>query len=532
MASQAQYKNGFHKPQMPWFEPSTEPSAKASFLSQTMSADEHCTFPADRDFWNNFVTQVNVYPGAMDPPQYHVDASHTNESVLVNQEFLRRFVSGWERANPHVVTLSGPMGTTQVHTSEEFWNRFVTLAGQRSRVRAANGELGLEDVTVESSLLPMNPVKTTQGDWNEICQSWEQEKGTAGGGGGQPPPNFSAPPPQQQVVQQPPPQPVVIQHQQPQPIYDDGLLQQQNVQLDSQRQQLTSQNTQLENQRRQIEELRSQLGQVTHQSSLNNTAIADELRRAQAEAARYQQEADQLRSSQTRLQGEKDSLEQRIRALEKSLGGIQGEVARNKEQSARELASREKELAEVRQAADVADLKKELQMRELMQEELYRAKEEAKAEADEKCRLDNLSRQQEEICNMRAMIRDGYGRPNCPPQGGLCGMPPHFRGGGHMRALPPGPQHVSYCGQRTVATQTLPKSFSGSPDMMYGRGGAMGFPAICPPGHSPMHGTTPVSELPPMQQGMPPPPPGVGVPNGIPPQSIHRSFNSTPGVGW
>ena len=257
-----------------------------------MTSDEHCTFPADRDFWNNFVTQVNMYPGAMDPPQYHVDASHTNESVLVNQEFLRRFVSGWEKANPHVVTLSGPMGTSQMHTSEEFWNRFVTLAGQRSRVRAANGELGMEDVTVESSLLPMNPIKTTQGDWNDICQSWEQEKSLTGGGSAQPPPQSFALPPQ--PIQQPPPQQPVIMQQQV-PSYDNELLHQQNTQLDTQRQQLSSQTGQLENQRRQIEELRMQLGQVTHQSSLNNTAIADELRRAQSEASRYQQEAEQLR---------------------------------------------------------------------------------------------------------------------------------------------------------------------------------------------------------------------------------------------
>ena len=81
-----------------------------------------------------------------------------------------------------------------------------------------------------------------------------------------------------------------------------------------------------------------------------------------------------------------------------------------------------------------------------MQEELYRAKEEAKAEADEKCRLENINRQQDEICNMRALIRDsprGCRAYPSPSAGGVCGMP-HYRGN-HVRALPPGPQHVSVC---------------------------------------------------------------------------------------
>eukprot|EP01060_Flectonema_neradi_P016179 TRINITY_DN22764_c0_g1_i1.p1 TRINITY_DN22764_c0_g1~~TRINITY_DN22764_c0_g1_i1.p1 ORF type:complete len:253 (+),score=47.04 TRINITY_DN22764_c0_g1_i1:25-783(+) len=245
--------NGFlHAPRMP------DPSMLSSAVSEV------CSFPADRGFWDNFISQVKTYPGAMDPPQYQVDASHTNECVLVNQEFLRRFLSGWERANPHLLTLSGPTGTIHVHTSEVFWNRFVTFADQRSSERAANGELRLEDVTVESSLLPMNPLKTTTFDWNEFCLTWEQEEGTG---------------PR-------PPQPVSRQH-------DDGLVQQLLAKVDSQQKQITSQNLQLEEQRRQIEKLRSKLDEFTHQSSHNNNNKA---RRSPFEAASHQQgnKADQL----------------------------------------------------------------------------------------------------------------------------------------------------------------------------------------------------------------------------------------------
>eukprot|EP01064_Diplonema_japonicum_P034146 TRINITY_DN698_c0_g1_i9.p1 TRINITY_DN698_c0_g1~~TRINITY_DN698_c0_g1_i9.p1 ORF type:complete len:402 (+),score=82.23 TRINITY_DN698_c0_g1_i9:78-1283(+) len=164
-------------PRMPWFEPSDEPSAKALLLSQAVTESNDVLFPADLDFWSNFVQEVQKYPGAMDPPYFDVDASHTDQSVLVNQEFLRRFVSGWEKANPHVVVVSTPHGASTFHSSEEFWNRFVTMAGQRSRMRAARGELGLEDTTVTSKMLPnMAPIKTTEEDWNDICRTWAQEK--------------------------------------------------------------------------------------------------------------------------------------------------------------------------------------------------------------------------------------------------------------------------------------------------------------------------------------------------------------------
>eukprot|EP01064_Diplonema_japonicum_P034142 TRINITY_DN698_c0_g1_i5.p1 TRINITY_DN698_c0_g1~~TRINITY_DN698_c0_g1_i5.p1 ORF type:complete len:209 (+),score=55.07 TRINITY_DN698_c0_g1_i5:78-704(+) len=178
-------------PRMPWFEPSDEPSAKALLLSQAVTESNDVLFPADLDFWSNFVQEVQKYPGAMDPPYFDVDASHTDQSVLVNQEFLRRFVSGWEKANPHVVVVSTPHGASTFHSSEEFWNRFVTMAGQRSRMRAARGELGLEDTTVTSKMLPnMAPIKTTEEDWNDICRTWEQEKSV---GNAAPPPQPPAP---------------------------------------------------------------------------------------------------------------------------------------------------------------------------------------------------------------------------------------------------------------------------------------------------------------------------------------------------
>eukprot|EP01063_Lacrimia_lanifica_P036045 TRINITY_DN7032_c0_g1_i1.p2 TRINITY_DN7032_c0_g1~~TRINITY_DN7032_c0_g1_i1.p2 ORF type:complete len:314 (+),score=91.16 TRINITY_DN7032_c0_g1_i1:46-987(+) len=163
-------------PQMPYFEPSTDPSAKATLLSQQVNEHDHFTFPANRDFWNNFVTQLQQYPGAREPPHYHVDASHTRESVLVNKEFLRRFVSGWEKANPHFVSVTAPSGHAKFQSSEDFWSRFVNIAGQRRRARIDRGELDADDTAVTSSLHPNQPpVRTTEADWADICRSWDEQ---------------------------------------------------------------------------------------------------------------------------------------------------------------------------------------------------------------------------------------------------------------------------------------------------------------------------------------------------------------------
>ena len=217
-------------PPQPAFQPATDDAAKASMLSQAVTENDHFSFPADRDFWNNFVTQVRMYPGAMNHPQFHVDASHTDESVLVNQEFMRRFVAGWQNANPHVVTINSPQGQATFHSSEDFWSGFVMLAGERSRARAARGEGGLEDYTVASSRHPNQPpIRTTAADWNEYCHDWDAKLQQ---------------PPQEQFFQPSPmavrePEPVMAM---PMPVapmpQPDPMVPQLKAQLETQRQQL------------------------------------------------------------------------------------------------------------------------------------------------------------------------------------------------------------------------------------------------------------------------------------------------------
>ena len=66
---------------------------------------------------------------------------------------------------------------------------------------------------------------------------------------------------------------------------------------------------------------------------------------------------------------------------------LQGDVQRQRDACERELAAKDREIEDAKQAAGLAELKKELQMRELMQEEILKAKEEAAREADERCKL-------------------------------------------------------------------------------------------------------------------------------------------------
>ena len=58
-----------------------------------------------------------------------------------------------------------------------------------------------------------------------------------------------------------------------------------------------------------------------------------------------------------------------------------------------------------------------------------------------------------------------------------------------------------------------------------------GYPAICPPGQSPRHGTPEMIGMNSQMQGIPPP--GAHQ-NGMPPPSINRSggYNNTTPGGW
>eukprot|EP01065_Artemidia_motanka_P006460 TRINITY_DN13179_c0_g1_i1.p1 TRINITY_DN13179_c0_g1~~TRINITY_DN13179_c0_g1_i1.p1 ORF type:complete len:499 (+),score=146.97 TRINITY_DN13179_c0_g1_i1:57-1553(+) len=466
------WRNGVYVPQMPWFEPSSEPSAKASLLAQTVREGDHFTFPADASFWNNFVTQARLYPGAMEQPHFHVDASHTDESLLVNQEFLRRFVSGWERANPHVVKVITPQGSTTFHSSDEFWNRFVTMAGQRSRERAARGELVTEDTVVQSSMYPgMPPVRTTQRDWLDICQSWEAER--------------------------------ALQNQsRSRNMVEEPLISQQNITLDAQRNELANKLEQIAAHRRQVDQLRAQLAEAQGRAQTlqsRNSSADSELSAARQEAEARRQEMEDLRRRQQQMQqaweSERASLEQRLLSTEQSLGQLQGDVGRQREQMRRDLAARERQLQEATQEAQIADLRKELQLREQMQEELCRAREEAVREAEEVARDDAMRRTQQELDELKQYLRE---QPLCPPR--LVCMPStssdHSRRAGgspYQRTL------LVRCPQRTVATQTPPRAR----DLVVMAPASAGPPVF--PGVSPSRPPQPslLGSVPPL----PPPPP-------------------------
>eukprot|EP01065_Artemidia_motanka_P016033 TRINITY_DN1976_c0_g1_i1.p1 TRINITY_DN1976_c0_g1~~TRINITY_DN1976_c0_g1_i1.p1 ORF type:complete len:607 (+),score=124.15 TRINITY_DN1976_c0_g1_i1:204-1823(+) len=463
-------------------------------LSETVKDGDHFSFPADRDFWNNFVTQVRLYPGAMDAPHFHVDASHTDESVLVNQEFLRRFVSGWETANPHVVKVSTPEGSTSFHASEEFWNRFVSIAGQRSRERAARGEVVDENTVVQSGRYPGSaPVRTTAADWRDICQTWEVEKGVT--------PEQKMQQMQQRWQQISDPSsrargPEVSPLPGPDP--SDALLMQQNVELQAQRNDLAHKSSQLDAQRRQLEDIQRQLSDAQRQAQAANQRSSQsmsDLQQARSEADKYRREMEELRSSQNQMQQgwdrERNALEDRLRSMEAALGQLQTDVSRQRDQAQREIQTREQELLAVKQAADIADLKKELQMRELMQEEICKAREEAQREAEERVRQEQLQRTQQELEDMRRMLREhplggirgstpvpamAQCTPAASSQGVQCEPPgalslsanPAYRTHGpqatqtQTAVCPPSPAHryvtVTHCPQRTVATQTPPRS--------------------------------------------------------------------------
>eukprot|EP00755_Sulcionema_specki_P014060 Sspe_Gene.55675::Locus_30617_Transcript_1_1_Confidence_1.000_Length_1266::g.55675::m.55675 len=392
------YYHGVYIPQMPteWYD-DREPVPLEDLKEKTFEFRMH------HDGWNSLITLWNTYPGAKDPPVFHITASGSNEELLVNQEFMWRFMKGYEKANPHVVRVKTPNGMITLHTSEEFWNRFVTLATQWSQERHARGEYNRENTTVVSSMMPgMEPIRTTLEDWENICRSWEREKRITpehinsmiqrGVGG--------APPPQQQT-----------------------------------------------NEFMQLQTQLSDAAQSAQAHAQHSAQVAEELRAAKMEAQRYRHEAETYKR-------ERDQMEDRLGMLESQLARVQADLERQRSQCTKDIQARESELVAARQAADVADLKKELQMRELMQEELCRVKEEAMREV-EKCRSEMMQAHQTELCEMRRYLIDspmGHQHHACPHRRPCCPSPQHTR----LHAPRKATTHVTYCGQRTVATQTPP----------------------------------------------------------------------------
>ncbi|KAJ9453339.1 hypothetical protein DIPPA_05452 [Diplonema papillatum] len=152
-------------PQMPWFEPSDEPTSRSQLLAAKITDGEQFSFPANRDFWDNFTTQYLLCDGATDPPYSVVKSSHDAGVTLVNQVFLRRFVAGWDLANPCTVTLAAASGGREsFQACNEFWGFFHHNARPQPS----------PDLTVQCGGSP--PVLTTKAEWRRVCQLWEEQK--------------------------------------------------------------------------------------------------------------------------------------------------------------------------------------------------------------------------------------------------------------------------------------------------------------------------------------------------------------------
>eukprot|EP01062_Namystynia_karyoxenos_P047764 TRINITY_DN3615_c0_g1_i5.p1 TRINITY_DN3615_c0_g1~~TRINITY_DN3615_c0_g1_i5.p1 ORF type:complete len:560 (+),score=206.82 TRINITY_DN3615_c0_g1_i5:98-1681(+) len=398
-------------PQMPQYQPASDAMDRASMLSQTVRDGDTFSFPADRDFWNNLVTQVRLYPGAMDPPHFHVDATHTAESLIVNQEFLRRFVAGWERANPHAVKLSGPQGTTTFHASEEFWNRFVDLNEQRARDRAMRGEHVQQDMLVQTGQYPA--VQTTTQDWQEICRLWEADK-ALGAHRGLPPAPAE-------------PQPVHRTRDfDPSPGRNEMLLSQQNQEIDRNRGEIAQKDAELQAGQRRLQDLQAQTQQAAQQArelAERDAQMAAEREAANAEAQRLRSEVDRVRSQMDSMHrgwaDERSQLESRLRAVEDQFQSLTKCIERQGEETKRELARKEAEVAAAKQQAQQRALRRELELREQMQEEICRLRSQVSKEVAGSMQEERMSR---EVMELRAALQDAARCSPCVPPVGASGL--------------------------------------------------------------------------------------------------------------
>eukprot|EP01062_Namystynia_karyoxenos_P037010 TRINITY_DN2695_c2_g1_i1.p1 TRINITY_DN2695_c2_g1~~TRINITY_DN2695_c2_g1_i1.p1 ORF type:complete len:393 (+),score=122.50 TRINITY_DN2695_c2_g1_i1:102-1280(+) len=153
---------------------------------QVEEEQELISFPADTRFWKELVHQVRMYPGAQRGPHYHIDCDKLGQAMLINRAFLRRFVAGWEKRNPHIVSRQTTYGDQTWHSSQEFWGN--------------SGRMWEEDVAPDQ--------------WQPQQQygdQWQQQPPPPQ----QPPPmspvdHLFVPPQPQQQWQQPPPQAPVV----------------------------------------------------------------------------------------------------------------------------------------------------------------------------------------------------------------------------------------------------------------------------------------------------------------------------------
>eukprot|EP00659_Diplonema_papillatum_P004460 gene4460-6908_t len=161
-------------PGMPLFEPSADARAAAALRSMEQAAGNEeasgdvFSFPADELFWSNFVIEAVLDDRSLEQPVYKVTASHSTESHLVNQTWMRGFVKAWEGLNPYFVSVSTKFTESFFHGSREFWRSCVDCFGRAQ-------PQGEPTVTVRSVLDPSTVLKASLKDWNAFCVRWEAD---------------------------------------------------------------------------------------------------------------------------------------------------------------------------------------------------------------------------------------------------------------------------------------------------------------------------------------------------------------------
>ena len=164
-----------------------------------------------------------------------------------------------------------------------------------------------------------------------------------------------------------------------------ALVDQQNATIDGQRTQLAQQNNQLEVQRRQIEELTRQLQGLQAGAAMQATmadqlrAAQDAFRRAQDEAARARAELESCRANSARLQTENETLQERTRRMESALKQLKNDCLQQRSAAETEIDRLSAELHACQKEAERGSLTRELQMREMMQTELHKSRQDSQS---------------------------------------------------------------------------------------------------------------------------------------------------------
>eukprot|EP01064_Diplonema_japonicum_P011914 TRINITY_DN19374_c0_g1_i1.p1 TRINITY_DN19374_c0_g1~~TRINITY_DN19374_c0_g1_i1.p1 ORF type:complete len:613 (+),score=98.01 TRINITY_DN19374_c0_g1_i1:45-1883(+) len=163
-------------PPMPFFEPSHDNKACALFKQELQEHVEGkftgASFPADRNFWANFQQQVRLGgPKAIASPHYVTRASHDPDTIVkVNQGFMGAFIDGWEKMNPHTVTVYSNDGKKRTfHASKGFWASLDAKLGQ-------NTPSADRVLRVASDREPEKQILASREEWNRVCAEWERDQ--------------------------------------------------------------------------------------------------------------------------------------------------------------------------------------------------------------------------------------------------------------------------------------------------------------------------------------------------------------------